>query len=120
MMLTKSKVQNSTTPPLFHNMRSLLQLVDSLPHGPEWSCEILRVEEDRLDNAEKPRVEHLELWKRDPVECIKELIGNPAFKDNMKYKPYHVYETPEGVKQYWDEMATGDWWWNMQVRSCLS
>ena len=25
----------------------------------------------------------VELWQRDPVECIKELFSNPAFKDKI-------------------------------------
>ena len=29
--------------------------------------------------------EDLELWKRNPVKCIKDLIGNPAFRDLMSY-----------------------------------
>ena len=50
----------------------------------------------------------------DPVECIRDLIGNPAFKDIMVYEPVRVKR--EG-QRYYSEMNTGDWWWNIQVRT---
>lgn len=75
----------------------------------------MQVQGDELGDDGQPRVENLELWKRDPIDCIKELMGNPAFKENMKYEPYRVYSTENGENRCWDEMATGDWWWNMQV-----
>ena len=40
--------------------------------------------------------EKLELWRRDPVECVKEVLGNPALKDHLKYAPERVYEDKEG------------------------
>ena len=49
------------------------------------------------------------------MECIKELIGNPAFRDNLRYTPEKVYEDDEGNIQVFDEMWMGDWWWNLQV-----
>lgn len=61
--------------------------------------------------------EDLELWKRDPVECIKELMGNPAFQDYMAYVPERVYGNEDGREssRIWDEMWTANWWWEMQV-----
>ena len=70
---------------------------------------------DRLGVDEKPLTEEHELWRRDPVECIQELIGNPAFKDYVSYIPEPVYTDADGTTQIFDEMWTGDWWWKMQV-----
>jgi hypothetical protein len=56
--------------------------------------------------------EDVELWKRDPVEVIREIIGNPVFKDGMKYAPYRIHE---GQHQAWDEAASGERWWELQV-----
>ena len=55
------------------------------------------------------------MWKRDPVECIKELMGNLLFKDYLSYVPEHAYMDNEGKRRIFDEMWTSDWWWNMQV-----
>ena len=49
------------------------------------------------------------------MECIRELIGNPAFRDKMQYVPEKVYKDCDGNVRVFDEMWTGDWWWNLQV-----
>ncbi len=71
---------------------------------------------DLVDKNGKVLTEDIELWQRDPVECIRELIGNPVFKDYLAYLPEHVYMDPEGKERVYDEMWTADWWWELQVR----
>ena len=93
-----------------------MKKVDQLPTGPEWKCGIIKVSGDVLDEDRKTRSEQLELWYCDPIECIKELIGNPAFKDYISYVPERVYMDKEGKVRVFDEMWTGDWWWEIQVR----
>lgn len=60
----------------------------------------------------------LELWKRDPIECIRELIGNPLFRDVIHYAPEKLYVDAEGHQRMYGEAWTGDWWWNLQVSLC--
>lgn len=55
------------------------------------------------------------MWRRDPIECLRELMGNPAFREKMAYSPERVYTDAEGKNRLFDEMWTGDWWWNLQV-----
>jgi hypothetical protein len=55
-----------------HNNHTLLQNVDSLPTGPEWTCEIVTMHGNKVGQDGTMMMEDLELWKRDPVECIKE------------------------------------------------
>lgn len=95
-----------------------LQKIDSLPvmEGMKWECEEVKVQGDMVGENGEALVEKLELWKRDPVECIRELIGNPAFRDVMGYAPERVYADKETSTRVYDEMWTGDWWWNLQVR----
>ena len=100
----------------FHNSRSLFQKIDALPRGPEWTCKLFEVEGDILDEDGAPQTETVELWHRDPVECVEELIGNPEFEAYMKYAPYRLYANEDGTEQFWDEMASGSWWWDTQVR----
>lgn len=94
-----------------------MKKVDSLPTGPGWKCKIVTAH-GNLTTPDKKTVltEDVELWLRDPVECIKELVGNPAFKDHMSYIPEQVFEDPEGETRVFDEMWTGNWWWDTQVR----
>lgn len=40
--------------------------------------------------------EQLELWRRDPIECVQDLMGNPAFRDAMSYVPQRAYTDANG------------------------
>ena len=69
-----------------------------------------------MDEDGKPMPpEKLELWRRNPVDCVKELMGNPAFKAVLRYAPERVYRDKERKICVYDEMWTGDWWWDTQV-----
>ncbi|EKM50595.1 uncharacterized protein PHACADRAFT_66817, partial [Phanerochaete carnosa HHB-10118-sp] len=72
----------------FQNKAGFFKLIDKLPQRPQWRCEIFTADGDVVDERTGERkVQNFELWKRDPVECIKELIGNPTFKKHMRYTP---------------------------------
>jgi hypothetical protein len=68
-----------------------LKKIDQLPIGPEWKCSIISITGDRVNEDGEMMHEQLELWYRDPIECVKGLIGNPAFKDFILYVAEHVY-----------------------------
>jgi hypothetical protein len=99
----------------FHNNYTFLKKNDRLPTGPEWTCEIVTVKGNVVDDNGACLEENVELWRRNPVECVKELIGNPLFKDYLSYIPEHAYIDNEGKERIYDEMWTADWWWNIQV-----
>lgn len=113
-LITASQIRNVSCAS-FHNSRSLFQKIDTLPKGPEWTCELLELEGDIRDEDGAAQKETVELWHRNPVECVQELIGNPEFQPYMKYAPYRLYMNDDGTDQCWDEMATGSWWWDVQV-----
>ncbi|KAF8954047.1 hypothetical protein BDZ97DRAFT_1742679 [Flammula alnicola] len=98
----------------FHNNYSFMKKVDELPTGPDWMCDLVTIAGDRLGEDGQMMTEKLELWQRDPIECIQELIGNPAFKDNLAYEPVKAYQDKEGTNRILDETWTGDWWWKTQ------
>lgn len=84
--------------------------------GAGWTCDIVTSKGNQVnDEGDLMPVEKLELWRRDPVECVRELLGNPALKEYMKYAPERVYEDVEQTTRVFDEMWTGDWWWDTQV-----
>jgi hypothetical protein len=99
----------------FHNSYSYLKKVDQLPSGPEWHCEVVTAQGDKIDENGLCMEEDLELWFRDPVECVRELLSNPAFIDYMSFAPECVYSNGEGKERIFDEMWTADWWWQTQV-----
>ncbi|KAK0226864.1 hypothetical protein EDD85DRAFT_958654 [Armillaria nabsnona] len=108
--------------PSFKDKRTFLSKIDELPSalGTEWKCEKFELVGNILDKDGTPVVQTIELWKRDPVACIKELMQDPRFAKHMCYAPEKMY-TDKGMKhQAFDEMATGKWWWAMQAHiPCL-
>ena len=75
----------------------------------------MKVEGDRVGEGGETMSEDLELWMRDPVECVKELIGNPAFKTLMSLVRERVFADEKGMNRIFDEMWTADWWRKTQV-----
>lgn len=122
-----TKTKNRTCPSFCSNY-TFLKLIDQLPTGPEWTCQNIRtrgdlepIESDAADSQldDNTESEELELWLRDPVTCVRELIGNPAFDGTLAYAPEKVYLDCNGQTRRYDEMWTGDWWWKTQVSRLL-
>lgn len=73
---------------------------------------------DRQTGRQKEQT--FELWKRNPIECIRELIGNPVFKDQLHYASERMYEDDKGTRPLFSDMWTGEWWERLQVCFWLS
>ncbi|TCD59805.1 hypothetical protein EIP91_011412 [Steccherinum ochraceum] len=95
---------------------SFFKQVDSLPTAAPWLCDEIAITGDLRGENGELLTETVELWRRDPVECIRELIGNPAFRDVMKYAPEKVFTDSEKTSRRFDEMSSGNWWWNIQEK----
>ncbi|KAJ6586558.1 hypothetical protein B0H10DRAFT_2168046 [Mycena sp. CBHHK59/15] len=103
--------------PSFANNQAFLKFVDALPPGPQWYCHAFELVGDELDANEQPKKETVKMWYRDPVECVRELLGNPLFAGKQGNKPICVYKRFEDRKysnQEFTEMWTAQWWWNIQ------
>lgn len=96
---------------------TFFQKIDQLPRreGMRWVCDDLNIVGNTYGEDGEPISERLELWRRNPVECVRELIGNPAFREAMAFAPERVYSDEEGKDRLIDEMWTADWWWRTQV-----
>ncbi|KAH9928731.1 uncharacterized protein B0H18DRAFT_874619, partial [Fomitopsis serialis] len=70
------EITKHRTKPSFGSKREFFKRIDALPKGPGWILETWEVTGNVLDEDGKPLTEEVELWRRRPVECIKELIGN--------------------------------------------
>ncbi|KAF8511158.1 hypothetical protein JB92DRAFT_3083509 [Gautieria morchelliformis] len=101
----------------FHNSRSLLQLIDAIPPvGPEFKCMNIKVCGNVIDADGEPIIEELELFHQDPVECVRELLGNTTFRDVMCYAPERTYVDEKHSERIYNDMWTADWWWNLQSK----
>ncbi|KAG2354758.1 hypothetical protein BDR07DRAFT_1382007 [Suillus spraguei] len=92
----------------------LMIKVDKLPHTAAWSCKKVKVQGNKTDEKGQILHEEVKVWMRDPVKCIKDLIGNPLFCDHMVYAPAQAYTDPTGLHQVIDDMWMADWWCDKQ------
>ncbi|KAI6010449.1 hypothetical protein EDC04DRAFT_2871203 [Pisolithus marmoratus] len=52
-------------------------------------------------------------WTCKTIDVVSDVVG----KDNvMAYVPEHAYADEKGENHIYDEMWTGDWWWDMQTQ----
>ncbi|THH03596.1 hypothetical protein EW145_g6149 [Phellinidium pouzarii] len=100
--------------PSFHNARKLYQIIDSLPDSTAWKCDFIKVEGDVMNLNGTPMTETYPLWRRDAIEIIQELIGNPTFRNDIAYFPERAYTDAQGTCRIYDELWTADWWWDKQ------
>ncbi|KAG6806775.1 hypothetical protein H0H92_010073 [Tricholoma furcatifolium] len=105
--------------PSFHNARSLLKRIDSLPPGPEFHCKVLELKGDERDENGEFRTETVELFFRNPLDVIQELLENPVIGKENCYAPYMVFRNEDGSNREYGEMQTGAWWGETQVRRHL-
>lgn len=101
----------------FLNKQAFCRLIDSLPTSgtQDFKCELLEITGDIIDVTGQPQKTTVELWKRCPIELIKEIIGNPALNGKLHYEPVRIYNNPEKQERIYNEAYTADWWWNLQV-----
>jgi hypothetical protein len=60
------------------------------------------------------------VYKRSVVDLIRELIGNPSFKDSMSYAPQRLWTSAARTHRVYGDMRTGNWWWRRQVGTTAS
>lgn len=113
-------IQNRDNPDcLWNNEKAFLKDVDTLPLGPKWHHSVISLTGDKLGSEGEVITEHYDLWHRNPIECIRELLRNPTFADHLQFTPQERYKPdPEKDGSYFrvfDETWTGDWWHRLQV-----
>jgi Plavaka transposase len=81
---------------------------------------MVKVQGNILNARGEPVVKELELFHRNPIECVWELLGNPAFRDHIHYAPEHIYGDVSCSERIYNDMWTADWWWDLQVGFTLS
>ncbi|KAF8577074.1 hypothetical protein K439DRAFT_1649164 [Ramaria rubella] len=115
--LLKLPIMCNRTQTSYKDKCTLLQKIDALPSlGPSFKCETITVTGDIKDSDGNFVIEELELFHRDPVECVQELIGNPAFHTMLHYAPEQIFEDASCTERIYNEMWTADWWWEIQQK----
>ncbi|KAG8747275.1 hypothetical protein FRC12_014116 [Ceratobasidium sp. 428] len=96
----------------FGSNYALNKLLDKLPSaGPQWT-RIQRTITGTIKDANgKNLTEDIEIWVRDIIDVIQELIGNTTYGKKLVFVPQRV--EVNGTRKI-DEMWTADWWMRIQ------
>lgn len=92
-----------------------MKAVDSLESGPEWKCRMFRIPGD-LDKEGKEQVEVVELWYRNILDVLAELLGDPELVKEAIFAPRKLYTDDTKTNRIYSEAMTGNWAWETQVR----
>ena len=98
--------------------------MDSLP-GPsaEWKLIEIAVEGTRVDENGRRMSEVLDLWARDPVCVVADLVSDPHFDGKSSYAPTQAVFERDGPDapeiQFFEDIPTGEWMWRVQVRATV-
>ncbi|KAG8733506.1 hypothetical protein FRC10_012318 [Ceratobasidium sp. 414] len=101
----------------FGSNYALNKLLDKLPSaGPRWT-RIQRTITGTIKDAKgKPLQEDIEIWVRDIVDLVRELIGNASYGHKLVFVPRQVETNGDPLKRTIDEMWTADWWMEIQKK----
>lgn len=93
----------------------LYNRLNKLPGGAKWRKESITLQGNRVNRFGQKLKEELELWYRDPVEVLQDLLAQPEFEKLLVYEPRETYLDPTLTERVYHEMWTGDWWLRIQV-----
>jgi hypothetical protein len=91
----------------FCSAKDLQDRAEMLPSGPPWMCKTLE--------TEYPAKNRIQLYYRDPVECLKSLMRSPLLKDYLSFTPRRLFEDMEKEVRVYTEWLSGNAAWSMQV-----
>jgi hypothetical protein len=109
-----SLAAHNETPP-FADHTEMYETIDSTPIGDvPWESFTLEYDGVR-PNHDIPLWMTMEydVWFRNPLDLVHNIISNPDFKDEFDYAPLQEYTT-DGVHRFQDVMS-GDWCWKQAV-----
>ncbi|KAJ6490951.1 hypothetical protein C8R45DRAFT_1053149 [Mycena sanguinolenta] len=90
----------------FTSAKDLRSRIESLPAGPKWKATVWK--------TPYPTKKPLNLYYRDPVECLQALLGNPLVQDHIHYTPFRLWESAAKLMRTYTEWLSGDHAWEIQ------
>jgi hypothetical protein len=90
----------------YHLRQKIDRMEDGLGHG-SWKKSSLSM----AWNEQHP--DNIAFWHRDLIGCAQWLLRQPAYEDHLTYVPVRCFN--HAGHRVYNEMHTGDWWWDKQV-----
>ena len=97
----------------FTNSSEWLDSLHQIPYGirgDEWSTAKIAIPRDANDSEPTEYT----FYYRNVMKAIKFLIRHEPFKDNLTYAPVRAYASKDQARRMYNELHTGDWWWETQ------
>jgi Plavaka transposase len=91
----------------FRTANDLRCRAEILLPGPEWKCKpctTVHLTKNKIN-----------LFYRDPIECLQSLMHSPLIKDFINFDPIRVFMTAAKLMRVYTEWLSGDTTWSMQV-----
>ncbi|KAI0317280.1 hypothetical protein OF83DRAFT_157082 [Amylostereum chailletii] len=90
----------------YETVGQLNKIIDQeLPGRPKFKTEQVHIGSETLD-----------VHYRDIIPCIRALFGDPEYAKHLVFAPERRYRDVDQTVRMYDEMNTGKWWWNTQMR----
>ena len=100
----------------YTDKRTLLAKIDALPSSvAQFESSNVTVIGDVCNDKGDLLREELEVFHRNPVECVADLLSTPTLRDSLHYAPSQVFVDDTCTDRIYHDMWTADWWWETQV-----
>ena len=95
---------------LFERNSSLLETIDSTPVGDApWNGFTSYYDGPLLPNAPEWMTTGYDVWYRDPLQLLHNLLANWDFDNEFDYVPFREFDAKK--KRRWRDFMSGDWAW---------
>ncbi|KAH7102016.1 hypothetical protein BKA62DRAFT_617982 [Auriculariales sp. MPI-PUGE-AT-0066] len=91
----------------FRSVRDVNVAVEQLPPTAQFHHDLVFA---------KGSAEPFDLYFRNPLDVIGDLLADPTFADHMSFAPQHRYTDESRTCRQYSEMSSGNWWWKTQAK----
>src|ERR1700761_1107854 len=96
---------------VFERNADLLATIDSTPVGNvPWQGFTLSYDGPRPLNAPEWMTTTHDVWYRDPLQLVHNLLANRDFDNEFDYMPFREFDAKK--RRRWRDFMSGDWAWN--------
>ncbi len=118
MKLWKMSHPDQSSPFTDHN--NLYNTIDAIPYGSyNWNCFKVGYQGDHVEGETRaPFMDEMyEVWHRNALKVVTDMISNCDFDGEFDYSPYQEYHKS---KHHFQNFMSSNWAWRQMVRVSFS
>ncbi|KAI5991885.1 hypothetical protein EDD15DRAFT_2388391 [Pisolithus albus] len=110
--------------PMFGSYKDMYRTIDNTRVGDvKWQSFTVKYTGDVVADPVPWMHDEYDVWFRDPLEVVRNMLANPEFANNMDLQPFREYHTADSTRR-WQDFMSGDWAWRQadiiaQDQDCL-